>query len=239
MRTSLQHQWFGIQFNSFCKMDDSKIAGDEFYQKFYKEFYKKFLSYDDLPSSYRKDKYLVSMYIQELIEDKKNILSIGCGNGIIEDNLSKNLRKDQKLIAMEPSSFNSQWLKSNERIHLINGHFPSALNIKEKIDFAYVNTVEYAFNDEEYLNFLKSIYDYGIEEVLLGSLIIVKDEKMKFSLKNYFRKKLFKIGFYEKKQLWGYFRTLDEHLNIIMEAGFTKINIEITSLNYYMIRIKK
>lgn len=89
MQKFYQTEWFNIQFSSFTKMNSSIQADEEFYNKFYIEFFNKFTSYEQLPENWKKDKRLLADFIFEQIKDKANVLSIGCGNGFIENELSK------------------------------------------------------------------------------------------------------------------------------------------------------
>jgi len=91
MRKFWQKNWFDIEFNSFATLNPNTLADEIFYDKFYKEFFNKFNSYDELPSGWRQDKKILANFILEQIKfwNKQKVLSIGCGNGFIETELSK------------------------------------------------------------------------------------------------------------------------------------------------------
>lgn len=84
-----QINWFDIEFSSFATLNPNRLADEEFYDKFYKEFFNKFNSYDDLPSRWKQDKKVLADFIFEQIKEKQKVLSIGCGSGFIETELSK------------------------------------------------------------------------------------------------------------------------------------------------------
>ncbi|MGG7048309.1 MULTISPECIES: hypothetical protein [unclassified Campylobacter] len=109
MRKIYQKDWFGIRFSDFYKTDSSKIADTKFYEEFYKKFYDKFSSYDDLPEHYKECKINIAKDIINFSKDYDKVLSIGCGNGIIEDFLINSGKKC--VTAIEPSD-NSRWLSS-------------------------------------------------------------------------------------------------------------------------------
>ncbi len=89
MRKFWQTEWFGIKFNSFIKLSPAVQANEEFYTKFYQEFFVKYKSYEELPEKWRHGKKQLAKFIYENIKNKKNILSIGCGIGYIENEILK------------------------------------------------------------------------------------------------------------------------------------------------------
>ncbi|MGG7048308.1 MULTISPECIES: hypothetical protein [unclassified Campylobacter] len=91
-----------------------------------------------------------------------------------------------------------------------------------KYKFGYCSTIDYVFNDEQYLGFLRSIYDYGFKEFYLTEIIIPK-EGFVVSLKDFVKDILSCFGLYDKGQFWGYLRNLDEHIDFLKKAGFKNI----------------
>ena len=233
MRKFYQREWFGIQFSSFAKMNSSVQAGEEFYRKFYTEFFKKFNSYDDLPEDWKKHKKSLANYIFTQIEDKTNVLSIGCGNGFIENELSK-MKWMGNLTAIEPSTDTSSWLKNNKKVTLLNGYFPDALTGNDNFDFAYMSTIDYVFDDEAYIKILKDIKNYPINDFLLIGASVYSPN-WKTSMKCVIKKTLEKIGLYSH-QLWGYQRTIEEHLSIFNQVNFKKVEYGQLDNGTYWIR---
>jgi SAM-dependent methyltransferase len=220
MQKFYQTEWFDIQFNSFTKMNSSVQVDEEFYNKFYIEFFKKFSSYDELPENWKREKMLIANFIFEQMQNKSNILSIGCGNGFIENELSK-MKWRGDLVAIEPSTSTSSWLKTNSHIKLLNGYFPDILSQKEKYDFAYVSYIDYIFDDKMYIKLLEDIKNYPINNFLLIGASVY-NPSIKTIIKATIKNKLAYFGLFNQ-QLWGYKRTIEEHLDIFNQVNFKKI----------------
>lgn len=231
-----QKNWFDIEFNTFAKLNSEKQADEVFYDSFYGEFFKKFSSYDELPESWKKDKKILAEFIFQHIQGCNTILSIGCGNGFIENELSK-MKWEGKLVAIEPSLNASKWLKYNNKVQLINGYFPSCLKDKETtFDFAYMSYIDYVFDDTTYVDILIDIRKYQIKDLLLIGISVYNRKPMetiKFTIKNI----LSMFGLLNQ-QLWGYQRTLDEHMDFFKKAGFKNVQYGKLNNDVYWIRAK-
>ena len=125
MKKLWQSEWFDIKFESFIEVDPHSIADEEFYKKFYQKFYQKYQSFDDLPNKYKINKIATAIDILGFSEKYQSIMSIGCGNGIIEDHILKNSNK--YIVAIEPSN-NTRWLSDSKNFRLIQGFFPEILS---------------------------------------------------------------------------------------------------------------
>lgn len=215
-----QSNWFGIDFATFTDPDPSKQADEAFYDLFYEQFFKKFNSYDELPLEWKAHKSSLANFIFSHVQYKKATLSIGCGNGYIENELSK-MKFSGTLTAIEPSITASRWLKDNEKITLIHGYFPDALKTHTSFDFAYMSYIEYVFQDEAYVNILKEIKAYPIHEFLLVGASTYPST-VSFLVKHILKTVLIRLGVI-KGQLWGYQRSLEEHLSIFQQAGYENV----------------
>jgi SAM-dependent methyltransferase len=215
-----QTEWFGIQFSDFTKMNSSIQADEEFYNMFYLEFFKKFNSYEELPVDWKKNKKELADFIFEQIKNKSNVLSIGCGNGFIENEISK-MKWEGDLTAIEPSLNTSSWLKDNKNITLLNGYFPDILRDYKNFDFAYMSYIDYILNDKAYSKLLKDIKNYPIDNFLLVGASVY-NPSIKNTIKTIIKNILAKFGLFNQ-QLWGYQRTINEHLNIFNQVNFKKI----------------
>lgn len=221
-----QEHWFGIPFESFAKLSSKEMPNEDFYEKFYNEFHKKFTSFDDLPDSYKQSKSKCADFLLEIIKNKNSAISIGCGNGFIENRILNNIGGGQ-LVVIEPSLVASKWIREKSMISILNGFFPAVLKeqLPEKeFDFAYTCAVDYVFNNKEYIGFLQSIIEYGIKDYVCMQPCIQEDTSMKFLAKYFIKKVLSYFGLYDLKQKWGYMRTIDEHIEIFKQAGFKKIS---------------
>ena len=215
MRKLWQTKWFGIQFNDFIDVDSVNIADEKFYEK----FYEKFKSFDDLPKNWVSNKLNVAKDLLEFSKDYDEVLSIGCGNGIIEDYISNN--SDKFILAIEPSN-NSRWIENRKNIKFISGLFPKSIKNEKKYQFGYCSSIDYVFNDEQYGDFFKIVFDYEFDEFYLTE-IFVPNDSIKGYIKLFIKQVLSVLGIYNKGQFWGYLRTIDEHLSFLKGAGFKKI----------------
>ena len=232
-----QNQWHGIDFKSFSKCDSKNIASKNFYDNFYKIFFKKFKSFNDLDKSWISYKNKIASIILKEIGAKTNILSIGCGIGIVERYLHENL-SNIKLTAIEPSSNVSRWIQHLDRINIKDGYFPEILNNKSKFDIAYANGIDYVFNKQEYEKFLKSVVDYGIKELIIVSVSYYLPS-FKIFIREFIKNFLVKINLYFKEmQFWGYMRSYNEHLASMKKVGFNSISLIYKSDNTIIIKAK-
>ena len=132
MRKLWQTKWFGIQFSDFMDVDSVNIADEKFYEKF--------KSFDDLPKNWVSNKLNVAKDLLEFSKDYDEVLSIGCGNGIIEDYISNN--SDKFILAIEPSN-NSRWIENRKNIKFISGLFPKSIKNEKKYQFGYCSSIDY------------------------------------------------------------------------------------------------
>lgn len=231
MKKIYEREWLGIEFSDFAELSSAKLADDKFYKKFYYEFYRKYHSFSELPQPYLKSKNIIAQHLFALVKDKSRILSIGCGNGYVEHRLAlllveysrQNARDgEQQIVAIEPNIQASQWI-SEGNVRLVCGFFPDALDKNENFDFVYASVIDYVFTDDEYLKFLKSVVEFGVKDFLLTDVFTPPELTPLQRLKTYV-KELF-LFLLEKRQLWGYLRTIDEHRMMLIKAGFKKIEI--------------
>ena len=169
MKKLWQSKWFEIKFNDFIKVNPNIIADEAFYKKFYEKFYEKYQSFDDLPDIYINNKISIAQDILGFSEKYKSIMSIGCGNGIIENYIVNNSSK--YILAIEPSD-NTRWLSNTKNLKLIQGFFQEILNGEPKYEFGYGSSIDYVFNDQEYVDFLQQIYSYNFKEFYLTEIIV-------------------------------------------------------------------
>lgn len=239
-----QKDWFGIEFASFSDINANVLPTNDFYKSFYKQFYKKFSSYNDLPYDWKKEKLKIVSFLLDIVKDKTNILSIGCGNGFIETELAKQSLiisggRGGQIVAIDPSVNSSNWIVNDSNISFINGYFPSDIkNIFScsKFDFAYISYIDYVLNNEDYINIIQSIKNYPINDFIFIGLCIYKPNFILLS-KYFIKRLLSKFGFY-KAQLWGYQRTINEHLAIFKKAGFSNISYGCIDGDIFWIRSK-
>ena len=236
MIKSYQKDWHGIEFSDFAQCDVNNIAAKDFYDKFYEVFFEKFKCFDDLDKNWVTYKNQIAEVILDEINNKKNILSIGCGIGIVEKYLIEHMSKIN-LTAIEPSSNVSRWIKNLDRINIKDGYFPDILDPKVKFDIAYANGVDYVFNNTEYHSFLKSFVDYGIKELLVVSVSYYKPSFKLYS-KAVIKNILIKMRLYRGRQFWGFNRSIKEQFGAIKKAGFENISLVYKSDSTIVIKAK-
>jgi len=219
-------QWHGIEFSEFTQYDNNSIADYKFYNKFYDAFFEKYSSFDDLsPQWVESRKNSIKLLLTNLNNCKK-VLSIGCGIGYLEKEVA--LKFDGDIIAIEPSFKSLKWIKSNEKVNVIEGFFPTDMpdNINPmEIDLAYIASIDYIFTDDEYISFLKNILNYGIKELLIVDVGLIADTKNK--IKGLIRNILAFLGVKKYKndngQWIGYRRTFQEQYTLVKQAGFKRV----------------
>ena len=240
MRRLYQGGWFGIMFSDISvNISEDDIADLEFYSKFYEEFYRRFNSYDDLHEYWKIGKDEVAKHISLLVKNKKNILSIGCGTGYIEKKID-GLTNDKSILAIEPGAKVVQWIdKSN--IKVIQGFFPDALEKSSGsycFDFVYASSIDYVFDNQGYSKFLKSLIDFGIEEILLTEIVIPREDSITI-IKDFIKAILSKLKLRGRGQFWGYLRNIEEHKIFLKNAGFKVLDIGKYNNGNYWIMARK
>jgi len=243
LRKIYQKDWFNIDFISLpVRISSKEIAGADFYTAFYKEFYEKYNGYDELPQFWIKLKNELVEHLSTLSVDKK-ILSIGCGNGYIEYKLLE-ANIPSSIVAIEPGNISSKWI-DKKKINLFSGFFPQAIEGKYTVtdfDLIYASGIDYVFNDKEYLNFLKSVVDFGCSDFFLTEIFVPNNSFLSFIMHyiKYFIKPFFEIfGLYSKGQFWGYLRTINEHKKFLSKAGFNDFEVGRYKHGAYWIVAKK
>jgi hypothetical protein len=222
MRLLFQKEWFGIKFIDFAEVSARDLAGEAFYSGFYTEFYKKYSDYEALPEYWKAGKHEVAEHIADVVLEKENVLSIGCGNGYIE-HLLLNIHDYQgRITALEPGVAGTQWI-SSDRIRLLHGFFPECVEKTADFDFAYASGIDYVFTDAQYSDFLSQMKVSGIKDFLL-TIVITPDESMLGTLKYMLKRAAWKLGIYDPGQFWGYLRSLSEHRSFIENAGMKVVD---------------
>lgn len=220
-----QKRWFDIEFSEFTHLDANKLADNQFYKKFYQHFYACYPNYETLPSNYVKAKKQIAVHLAQLIRLKKaqSILSVGCGNGLIEKELYQ-LLPHLELSVYEQDANNLKWLKDLTGIKLYFGETLDCLPSSKKYDFIYLSSVDYALTNEQYTQLLLSLKQISNSSIILTNIILPYPTFLKF-FTYWIKYTLFKIRLYHPGQLWGYLRHIHEHKAIFNDCGFEIKNI--------------
>ncbi len=178
---------------------------------------RKYKRYDELPDDWKSGKREVAQHLATLICRRTRVLSIGCGNGYIEQLLVDEHSFGGAIVALEPNISCSQWV-NKDRISLVHGKFPDAIPDPATFDFAYAASIDYVFSDDQYLKFLRSIRESGIKDFLL-TIVITPDTSFKGTVRYWLSRLAPRFGLRKQGQLWGYLRTPMEHRLMIEKAG--------------------
>ncbi|KAF5067598.1 hypothetical protein DSECCO2_251900 [anaerobic digester metagenome] len=233
MRRSYQWHWHYIPFFAFSKLSFFKIADKLFYNSFYEEFQKKYTSPDQLSETYKlfKEESLDNILQNIDVDSEKKVLSISCGNGYVEHRLLQE-RPNITLYCTElseeiPSFLDKNFLKNNLRI----GFVPECLKKEDKFDIIYIIEVDYSMSNTQWVDLLKSLGDYLNKD---GIIIIHSTyEHYYFSVRRHIEQFISTIQtlvnhFLLKKpvQLWGWKRSIQEHIALCKKAGLHEIDIQ-------------
>ena len=183
----------------------------------YKKFYnlkKEVLNIDD---NWLISKKLVAEDLASLMKSHKNILSNGCGRGIVEEFILKKMDNDVFIHGIDPYiDKNSQ--KESINLKLEKG---SIFDMKlSKFDIVYMNTVDYCLTDFEYGRVCKRLSELSKNGLILSQLM-PPDLNYLFSLK-YRISTFIKSLPFTPYVFWGWHRSIDEHINILRNIGFKR-----------------
>ena len=229
MKPVFVKKWHGIDLLSIYKGDSRQRPDNNFYSNFYKEFFKSHLGWSDLNPNWVDHKMNNARFILSRLSERGRTLSIGCGLGIIEKFLLENGLNNLEIqeISEEPL----HWIKplfSDNAIHI--GIFPECLNSSEKFEYIYISIIDYCFNQDEWITFLKSVREHLNDN---GHCLVVSPS---FRLANYSAQEiclwikarvkhvLSFFGLYNLGQMMGWRRSRDEFLNAMEKAGFGSLN---------------
>lgn len=214
-----QKRWFNIEFKDICALSSKEIATTEFYKLFYQIFYDKYSSWDSLPASYIAGKQHITKHLAEIISQKQplHVLSIGCGNGVVEKQLLK-IFPELHMVAYEPDEINLKWLKQVPGVTTCFGEFPQCIP-KQEYDLVYLSGVDPVLNDKSYISFLSHIKSLTSAPVILTNVIKPYPNPLAF-VKYWTKFWLAQFNLYDLGQFWGYLRHLNEHTRLIRKAGY-------------------
>ncbi len=225
--------WLGIDFKTLpIELSAKKLADASFYEAFYKNFFSEVSSFNEIEDpEYVPRKEILLNHLIRLTSNKKKILSIGCGLGFLEIELAKK-NNSLDITAIDPGCA-SEFLEHSD-INVLKGTFPDVLCKNSRpFDFVYASSIDYAFSNKEYEDFLKSVIDFGIEEIFLLDLYPPTTSYIS-KIKILIKELLISLGLYNPGQFWGYSRTLKEHMKISRKAGFSVFKAGQNAHSYWL-----
>ncbi len=230
MRRLYQTEWHGIPFKSFTKMDSTKVADPLFYKTFYRVFFQKYKNWNDLSPEWVQLKLQTVEFLKNHHAFKKegNILSIGCGLGIMEKALIDAGYRNLEITEVLQDSL--CWIRphiSPEKIYI--GDFQNCIPENCLYQFIYLSCIEYLFNQPQLISFLKSVKARLSPggcclQISVSCESMNRTQSIVAALKDITRLALEKLDIRHRGQLWGYLRNRKEFYNAMQVAGFTRIN---------------
>jgi SAM-dependent methyltransferase len=250
MKQSFQTEWHGIQFSSFYKLSSTKLPDEFFYNEFYRLFFNKYQMYEDLDSKWRDNKEQIAKWIINNFIDKKfKILSIGCGIGFVENYIFKNSNLEIHVLDYASESLN--WLKKILPSQNIHQDGINSLNFKkQKFDIIYFSAVDYAFKQSDFIDNIKKYNKLLTKtgEIIIFSASYYIEPRISVKIKEktlfYLKFILNKFGVLVNKteQFWGWKRHRNDYIDIALKAGFNNYSeglVNESDLFSYYIRMKK
>lgn len=213
--------WLGLKFKNFHKISNEKLPGKKFYDDFYDKCFENYKEIANFPKSWLLEKEIDSKNLNDVIEEYKckKVLSLASGLGVIEHNL--------KIINPELDIFCNDLSKN------ISWAFDNSLKVKHidledyldfDFDIIYVNGLDYALEDNEYLSFLKMVSELKSKIIMISCIVFPED----LSLKN-------KIGHFLKGlfgwQFWGILRSKKQHISFFEQSNLKPFKHNISSSN--------
>ena len=227
MQKIWETEWFNIKFKDFTKLSEEKIAGADFYKLFYNEFYKKYSRYEDLPKDWIEAKKNIAKDIHVHSCKERKILSIGCGIGFVEHELHELRRKDGcigEVVGIDPNLTDKFLYKKNRDIFR-QGYFPQIVK-NESFDFVYCSAIDYVFTDDEYVDFLKHVYNFKVEKFMIANCFFGKHTWTFLDhLKKLVKELLSLLHIRSRGQFWGYLRSIDEQIILLSKVGFKEFEV--------------
>lgn len=218
-------EWHRISLRSLKNYKPGLLPTFDFYREFYREFFNKHQGWEDLDPKWVEHKMNIARFVQGRIFERERVLSIGCGFGIIEKHLweSGSTGLEIQEISEEPLRWVRPLLK-NEAVHI--GRFPECMKNSKKYELIFLSNVEYCFNQNSWVNFLKTIRknlgDNGCCLIITPILPPVDHEwfKIYLKLKERIKHVLSFSGLFDFGQFVGWRRTKDDLRDSMTMAGF-------------------
>lgn len=235
MKVIYEKEWFGIPFESFYVCDSKKLPGPHFYQRFYDVLFEKYKDWESLEYVWSYNKRETAKFILDRIPSKGNILSVGCGIGVIEKYLYESGVRGLEIQDISESSM--RWIRGilpERNIHV--GIFPQCLDSDKLFDYVFLSTVDYNFDQDDWVNTLRAVRCKLRGE---GRCLVVSPNYERpgwhyWEIKNNFKvliKKILSIfKLYQLGQFWGWRRSREEFEAAMTAAGFVNLEQGIQNL---------
>lgn len=229
MKRMYQREWHGIPFEAVGAVSLTKLADASFYSSFYDIFFKKYGSPEELDPSWVELKVEAAGFLKQHSKFKKEstILFVGCGLGITEKVLIGEGFSNIEVTEISPEPL--RWLLPYIPGHCVHiGFFPSCLPDGKLYDFIILPSVEYFFNQEELIDFLKAVKERLSSDgvCLLISWSFESTAAIQWAMgvvKELAAFVLEKVKVRKRGQFWGYLRKRNDYQSAMRAVGFVKI----------------
>lgn len=219
-----QTEWHGISFGEVTDLSEYRIADEKFYAEFYKALFQRYTAWNDLDIGWRARKQAVASLIAERLADRdQTVLSLGCGLGMVEHYLRHAL-PHLRLDVQETTAVPLRWLiheMDSACVHV--GYFPQCLPCQARYDLIYLSAVDYCFNRTEWQDLLRRIADrlnpFG--RCLIVSASLQNNAYWLEVLRSAYRTMLCRLGIRQRRQFWGFLRTMADYHSALEGAGFS------------------
>lgn len=234
MRRMYQTEWQGIRFSDFARMSPKRLASPDFYQAFYDEFFRRYGGWEQLSSSWCKQKERSADFVLARGGGDAKILSVGCGLGVMEHYLGeKASRLDLFIHEVAPSAW--RWVGAEfAEDHKFVGMIPACLPEGTRFDLAYLSAVDYALDDDALIHLLAAIRPFLCSSS--GQCLLIsasfQDSPGTFKekaislvrgVKTFAAAALDNCGLRSRGQFWGWSRTQEEYRSLMVRAGYRDI----------------
>ena len=228
-----QKEWLGINFSELpVELYSDKLPSAEFYSLLYRELDKKYIDLSHFPVEWLNIKFNTAHALSQFIPQEGNVLSYGCGLGIIEKYLIENFEVDK--IEGFDFAFSSQVGYKNEKFQRIFSEEEISL---KKYEVIYLSQVIYSLDDSEaisLLSFLSKRLNHNGKLIISNTSILSYENgnvlSQRFSRKilgnkltNICKRMLFGNNNKSGSQGWGYMRDNELTELIAKSACFAEL----------------
>lgn len=223
-----ESNWKGIKFTELgVNLTFFRRASQDFYTAFYKELFRKYTNYYDLPDDTKSKKELLAESIADEIKSEKIVLSLGCGEGFVENKITEIL-PHLEIHTYDFADSAGAWINQNNRIKILNESDNTM-----KYSVIYCSQLLYAISDKEMGEFLgfvkKHLQKDGIFLTVDYSLLPSENGKrqptlnlfkLKLMLLNLIRPLYYLIVKRGEMVFWGWQRDNKELNKLFLKNGF-------------------
>ena len=234
MKKFYQAEWQGIRFSDFTVLSSTNLAGPAFYQSFYDEFFKRYQGWEQLSSSWRKEKERCAEFILARSGTSSKVLSVGCGLGTMEHYIhAQQPELDLLIHEVAPSAW--RWVENDfAKERKLLGLIPACLPSGMQFDLVYLCAVDYALSDDVLVDLLRAmrpVIKAGGQCLLISAsfqdtpaTLRARISSLVQESKAFAAAALDVCGLRSRGQFWGWMRSQKEYQTLMRRAGYRDID---------------